>query len=90
MKPKRVYKRRVCASATPSKRLKNDNIEIEPTNVSVPGDLNFYIDDDGNLETLEIGSIPNAPTGSSTPVRVASPLAVSSFWFIVLLFSEFS
>lgn len=76
-----MNKRRACATPSHSKRLKNDNIETQPKDLSVPGDLDFYIDDDGNLETLEIGSIPNTPTVTSTPVRVASPLAVSSLSF---------
>lgn len=79
MPPRRVNKRP--KSATPYyNRLKNDNVEIEATNKSVPGD-HFYIDDDGNMQPLEIGSIPNMPTVADSPVRSASPLAVSRFIF---------
>lgn len=83
MSPKRLTKRRATMRCgTPSnsiKRLKNDNVEIEATDRSVPVDLDFYIDDDGNMQTLEIGSINVSTTAAESPVRVTTPLAVSSF-----------
>lgn len=90
MNPKRVTKRRATirysTSSNSIKRLKNDNVEIEATDKFVPGDLDFYIDDDGNMQTLEIGNIPNVPTAVESPVWVASPLAVCSFIYFVYRF----
>lgn len=79
MKSTRMKKRRASAKPTNYKRLRNDDVEMEATDKSVPGDLDFYIDDDGNLETLEIGSIPNLPTVADSPVRPDTPLPVSNF-----------
>lgn len=87
MKSTRVNKRRASAKPKHYKRLRNDAVEIEATDKYVPGDLDFYIDDDGNLETLEIGSIPNVPTVADSPVRPDTPLAVSNLKFCLSFYN---
>lgn len=79
MPPRRLHKRPI--SATPYfNRVKNNKVEVEATNRSVPGD-HFYIDDDGNMQPLEIGSIPNMQTFADSSVRSSGRLAVSRFIF---------